>query len=76
MSKKTTWGELRTLNADKLVKKMVAIGKGTRIIFSVHSDYSDWVLVPLDEFMDFQFIKDENRKLKTKLKTITDIASM
>ena len=63
---KTTWGELRSLNADKLVRKMASIGKGVRVSFKIHTDnYSEWVIIPAHEYEDMKLVSKEKDKLET-----------
>lgn len=72
-----TWGELRTLNGDKLTQEMIKLGNGKRIHFkmSVSSD-QEWVIIPKQDYDQILFDHAEINRLKMKLKTIMNVAEL
>lgn len=73
-----TWGELRTLNADKLVEEMVKIGKGVRVIFrmSVNPESTEWVIIPKEDYDQILFDHAKIKNLEMRLKTIVNVAEL
>jgi len=72
-----SWGELRTLNADKLIRAMASNGKQSRITFHTTSNVeTKWVIMPIDEVEDMEAIKKELENLKTKMDMIVKLSTL
>jgi hypothetical protein len=73
-----TWGELRTLNADKLIEEMVKMGKGVRVIFrmSVNPESTEWVIIPKADYDQILFDHAKINNLTMRLKTIVNVAEL
>lgn len=72
-----TWGDLRTLNADKLSEEMVKLSNGNRIHFrmSISSD-QEWVIIPKDQYDQILFDYAKIKSLEMRLKTIVNVAEL
>lgn len=73
-----TWGELRTLNADKLIEAMVKAGKGVRLTFrmSVNPESTEWVIIPSADYEQILLDQSKIKNLEMRLKTIVNVAEL
>lgn len=72
-----TWGELRTLNSERLTEEICKLQEGQRIHFRMTiSSESEWVIIPKDQYDQILFDHAEINRLKTKLKTIMNVAEL
>lgn len=74
----STWGDLRTLNTDTLLNKMVALGKGKRIHFrmSVSLTAQEYVIIPKEDYDEILSNEVKINNLKMRLKTIVNVAEL